>query len=191
MDINIWEVIDAASSKPFGFMPFYPGPGLGGHCIPIDPFYLSWKAREYDFFTQFIELSGSINENMPYWVVGKVASALNTHHKSIQGSQILLLGMAYKRNVSDLRHSPALRIAELLIGKGANISYHDPYIPKLEVMGKEYHSSDFSEELLKKSDCVVIATDHSNVDYEAVLKEAKLVVDTRGVLHRLQDKQSL
>ncbi|MBM4462364.1 MAG: nucleotide sugar dehydrogenase [Chloroflexi bacterium] len=185
MKIDIWEVIEAASSKPFGFMPFYPGPGLGGHCIPVDPFYLSWKAKEYDFHTQFIELAGNINENMPYWVVGKVAEALNTHQKSVNGSRILLLGVAYKRDVADVRNSPALRIAELLRERGAQICYSDPFIPRFRVGEEVYTRALLSDELLGQSDCVVIITDHGGVDYAKVAEGAKLVVDTRGVLHHL------
>ena len=185
MNIDIWEVIEAASSKPFGFMPFYPGPGLGGHCIPVDPFFLSWKAREYDFHTQFIELAGNINERMPYWVVDKISAALNTHQKSLNGSRVLLLGVAYKKDVGDVRSSPALRVIELLADKGAEITYHDAHVPAITVAGRKYASAPLTRALLRESDCVAIITDHSNVDYVKVVQWSELVVDTRGVLRHL------
>jgi len=182
MDINVWEVIDAASSKPFGFMPFFPGPGLGGHCIPIDPFYLSWKARQYDFHTEFIELAGKINENIPYYVVSKVAEALNSHEKSIKGSKILILGLAYKKDIGDTRESPSLKIIALLEKLGAKIAYHDPYVAE-EIIGTvKYESVSLDEEVISGSDCIVIVTDHSSVDYRMVANSARLVVDTRNIL---------
>jgi len=180
MDINIWEVIKAASTKPFGFMPFYPGPGLGGHCIPIDPFYLSWKAKEYDFYTEFIELAGKINQNMPYYTVTRISEALNNIQKSIKGSEIFILGVAYKKDIGDLRESPALKVIEILKQKGAHISYHDSYIDEIKVGEGSICSQPLSKETLKEKDCVVIITDHSDIDYGFVARKAKLVVDTRN-----------
>ena len=178
MNINIWEVIDAASSKPFGFKPFYPGPGMGGHCIPIDPFYLSWKAKEYNTEAKFIELAGEINRKMTENVSHRVGKALNDHSKSIRNSNILILGLAYKKDIDDMRESPALKIIELLKFKGANISYHDPYIKN----ATKIKYVDLNKENLAKADAVLITTDHSNVDYEMVGKYAKLVIDTRNVM---------
>ena len=181
MDINIWEVIGAASTKPFGFHPFYPGPGLGGHCIPIDPFYLSWKAKEFDFRTRFIELAGEINNNMPYHVLASVGTALNQYKKSINGARVLILGVAYKKDIDDLRESPSLTIIELLQKAGAEVSYHDPYFPFIG-KGRKYDLQMTRSELknLDQYDCVVIVTDHSDYDYAHIVKEAKLVVDTRN-----------
>ena len=181
MGINIWEVIEAASTKPFGFHPFYPGPGLGGHCIPVDPFYLSWKAKEYDFQTRFIELAGEVNANMPYHVVQAVAGALNQHKKAMNGSRILMLGVAYKKDVDDLRESPALTIIELLRQQGAEVSYNDPYFPFVG-RGRRYDLQMHSTPLEKipEFDCVLIVTDHSDYDYPAIVRQAKLVVDSRN-----------
>jgi UDP-N-acetyl-D-glucosamine dehydrogenase len=181
MDINIWEVIGAASTKPFGFHPFYPGPGLGGHCIPIDPFYLSWKAKEFDFRTRFIELAGEINNNMPYHVLASVGTALNQYKKSINGARVLILGVAYKKDIDDLRESPSLTIIELLQKAGAEVSYHDPYFPFIG-KGRKYDLQMKRAELknLDHYDCIVIVTDHSDYDYANIVKEAKLVVDTRN-----------
>ena len=181
MGINIWEVIEAASTKPFGFHPFYPGPGLGGHCIPVDPFYLSWKAKEYDFQTRFIELAGEINANMPYHVVQAVAGALNQHKKAMNGSRVLMLGMAYKKDVDDLRELPALTIIELLREQGAEVSYNDPYFPFVG-RGRHYDLQMRSTPLEKipEFDCVLIVTDHSDYDYPAIVRQAKLVVDSRN-----------
>jgi UDP-N-acetyl-D-glucosamine dehydrogenase len=181
MGINIWEVIDAASTKPFGFHPFYPGPGLGGHCIPVDPFYLSWKAKEWDFRTRFIELAGEINTNMPYHVLASVGAALNGHKKSVNGSRVLILGVAYKRDIDDLRESPALTIIELLQKEGAQVSYHDPYFPFIG-KGRKYDLQMKRTELEKlgQYDCVLIITDHSDYDYRQIVAEAQLVVDTRN-----------
>ena len=185
MDIDIWEVIDASATKPFGFSAFYPGPGLGGHCIPIDPFYLSWKAREYDFTTKFIELAGEINTSMPTYVINKVMEALNTKEKSLKGSKILVLGIAYKKDIDDDRESPSLKLIDLLKGKGALVSYNDPFIPKL----KKYRKFDFSmsskqltKALLKNTDLVLISTNHSAYDYDWLAKNAKLIVDTRNAV---------
>jgi UDP-N-acetyl-D-glucosamine dehydrogenase len=181
MDINIWEVIDAAATKPFGFMPFYPGPGLGGHCIPIDPFYLSWKTRQAGIEARFIELAGYINGQMPHFVAEKVQNALNDRGKALKGSRVHILGVAYKRDIDDVRESPALDIMHLLSRRGAEISYSDPYVPVIHIEGKEKFSLDISE-ALAVSDCAVIVTDHSTVDYSAVVRDAKLVVDTRNTL---------
>lgn len=185
MGIDIWEVIRAASTKPFGFQPFYPGPGLGGHCIPIDPFYLSWKAKEYDLNLSFVELAGEVNIYMPYFVVERLVDALNERGKTLKGSNILLLGIAYKKDVDDLRESPALKIWELLLKKGAKVFYHDPFIPKFPKTRKykfEAESKPLNAEILEFVDAVIITTDHTGVDYEIVKTFSKLIVDTRGVL---------
>src|SRR5579864_1432954 len=181
MGIDIWEVIAAASTKPFGFHPFYPGPGLGGHCIPVDPFYLSWKAKEWDFRTRFIELAGEINTNMPYHVLSSVGSALNRHKKSVNGARVLVLGVAYKKDIDDLRESPSLTIIELLQKDGAQVSYHDPYFPFIG-KGRKYDLQMKCAELkdLGQYDCVVIVTDHSDYDYPSIVQQAQLVVDTRN-----------
>ncbi|MHB1700068.1 MAG: nucleotide sugar dehydrogenase [Acidobacteriaceae bacterium] len=181
MGIDIWEVIEAASTKPFGFQAFYPGPGLGGHCIPIDPFYLSWKAKEFDFSTRFIELAGEVNEAMPAHVVQFVASALNGHKKPLNGSKVLVLGLAYKRDVDDLRESPALTIIELLQREGAEVSYNDPFFPTVG-RGRKYHLDMTSAPLddLSGYDCVLIVTDHSSYDYADIVERSQLVVDSRN-----------
>jgi len=189
MDIDIWEVIDSAASKPFGFMPFYPGPGLGGHCIPVDPYYLSWKAREYDFSTRFIELAGEINTSMPYHVVNAVSDALNERQKSLKGSRILLLGVAYKKDVDDLRESPSLKLLELLTARGATLDYNDPYFPALHKMRhydfSHMRSTGLTPQALGSYDCVLIATDHTSYDYDAIVDASKLVVDTRNATRRV------
>jgi UDP-N-acetyl-D-glucosamine dehydrogenase len=190
MGLDIWEIIDGAATKPFGFMPFYPGPGLGGHCIPVDPYYLSWKAREYDFATRFIELAGEVNTAMPYHVVDAVASALNDREKSLKGSKVLLLGVAYKKDVDDLRESPSLKLLELLTARGAKMDYNDPYFPALHKM-RHYNFSnmksvELTPEHLGSYDCVLIATDHTSYDYESIVKNAKLVVDTRNATRRIK-----
>ena len=181
MGLNIWEVIEAASTKPFGFHPFYPGPGLGGHCIPVDPFYLSWKAKEWDFRTRFIELAGEINTNMPYHVLASVGGALNRQKKAVNGARVLVLGVAYKKDIDDLRESPALTIIELLQKEGALVSYHDPYFPFIG-KGRKYDLQMKRSELenLGQYDCVLIVTDHSDYDYRRIVAEAQLVVDTRN-----------
>jgi UDP-N-acetyl-D-glucosamine dehydrogenase len=181
MGIDIWEVIQAASTKPFGFHPFYPGPGLGGHCIPVDPFYLSWKAKEFDFHTRFIELAGEVNTAMPYHVVTSVASALNKHKKALNGSKVMVLGVAYKRDIDDLRESPSLTIIEELQRQGAEVSYNDPYFPKVG-QGRKYNLQMTRTPLdnLAQYDCVLIVTDHSDYDYKKIVNESKLVVDTRN-----------
>jgi UDP-N-acetyl-D-glucosamine dehydrogenase len=189
MNLDIWEVIDSAATKPFGFMPFYPGPGLGGHCIPVDPYYLSWKAREYDFATRFIELAGEINTEMPYHVVNALVAAMNEHEKSVKGSRILMLGVAYKKDVDDLRESPSLKLLELLTQRGAKLDYNDPYFPALHKMRHYDYSHMKSVELtpqnLASYDCVLIATDHSSYDYDAIVKNSRLVVDTRNATRKV------
>src|SRR6202158_2638116 len=188
MGLDIWEVIEAASTKPFGFHPFYPGPGLGGHCIPVDPFYLSWKAKEWDFRTRFIELAGEINTNMPYHVLSSVSGALNRHKKSVNGARVLVLGVAYKRDIDDLRESPALTIIELLQKDGAEVSYHDPYFPFIG-KGRKYdlQMKCATLENLGKYDCVLIVTDHSDYDYRRIVGEAQLVVDTRNATQGIEN----
>jgi UDP-N-acetyl-D-glucosamine dehydrogenase len=182
MGIDIWEVIEAAKTKPFGFQPFYPGPGLGGHCIPIDPFYLTWKAREYDFNTRFIELAGEINTNMPYYVVGKTVDALNEEGKSVKESSVLVIGLAYKRDVGDIRESSSLKIIDLLRSKGAKVDYNDPYVPTLPKVRKyslDMSSVPLTAENLHGYDCVIIATDHSVYDPGLIASNARLIIDTR------------
>ena len=183
MGIDIWEVIEAAKTKPFGFEAFYPGPGLGGHCIPVDPFYLTWKAREYDFSTRFIELAGEINTNMPYYVVGKVMEALNSKGKSLKGSKVLVLGVAYKKDVDDMRESPSVHIIELLKEKGVVVDYNDPYVsvlPKLRGHSLKMDSVKLNEKTISGYDCILIATDHSSYDYKWIVESSQLVVDTRN-----------
>ncbi len=189
MGIDIWEVIDAAKTKPFGFQAFYPGPGIGGHCIPVDPFYLTWKAREYDFSTRFIELAGEINISMPYYVVQKTIEALNERGKSIKGAKILILGMAYKKDVDDMRESPSLVLYELFEKKGAIVDYNDPFFPEIPKLRKyEIHkkSITLTKANLKKYDCVVIATDHSEYDGDFIARNSNLVVDTRNLIKNLE-----
>jgi UDP-N-acetyl-D-glucosamine dehydrogenase len=183
MGIDIWEVIDAASTKPFGFTPFYPGPGLGGHCIPIDPFYLTWKAREYNLNTRFIELAGEINTRMPEWVIDKTIEALNKKGKALNGARVLVLGLSYKKNIDDVRESPSVRLLELLREKGADYGYIDHYYPTFPPM-REYRfdleSSEFNLQNVQSSDCIILATDHDDFDYDLLLKNAQLIIDTRG-----------
>ncbi len=183
MDIDIWEVIEAAATKPFGFMPFYPGPGLGGHCIPIDPFYLTWKAREYGVHTRFIELAGEINSNMPAWVVGKATDALNERGIALKGAQVLVLGLAYKKNIDDCRESPALELIQMLREKGAHVRYADPHIPVKPATRNytyELQAVPVTAVTIGQADCVVLVTDHDDFDYELIGKEARLIIDTRG-----------
>jgi UDP-N-acetyl-D-glucosamine dehydrogenase len=182
MDIGVWEVIDAAKTKPFGFMPFYPGPGLGGHCIPIDPFYLSWKARQTGFECRFIELAGHVNSSMPQFVVDRVGEALNSAKKAINGSRIHVLGVAYKRDVNDMRESPALDVMELLGKRGAVLSYSDPWVPEMRHDGHLMKSVDVAAAFKTAPDCTVICTDHSGFDYDAIIKSGTLMVDTRNAL---------
>lgn len=188
MDIDVWEVIRAASTKPFGYMPFYPGPGYGGHCIPVDPFYLTWKAKEVDYPTRFIELAGEINTLMPYFVVSKTVEALNERRKSIKGAKILILGIAYKKDVDDQRESPALKIISLLQEKGARISYNDPYVPESkghrDYPGLSLRSIPLSARMLKRFDALIIATDHSAYDYDWIVRNASLVIDTRNAVKK-------
>lgn len=186
MGIDIWEVIGAASTKPFGFQPFYPGPGLGGHCIPVDPFYLSWKAKEFDFHTRFIELAGEINASMPYHVIEAVSAALGQSKKALNGSKVLVLGLAYKKDIDDLRESPSLTIIELLQKAGADVAYNDPYFPSVG-RGRKYNLNMCSTPLdqIENYDCVLIVTDHSDYDYPRIVREAKLVVDTRNATQGL------
>jgi UDP-N-acetyl-D-glucosamine dehydrogenase len=179
MGINVWEVIDAAATKPFGFMPFYPGPGLGGHCIPIDPFYLSWKTKQAGIEARFIELAGYINGQMPHFVVDKIQNALNEHRKPVKGSHIHILGVAYKREIDDVRESPALDIILLLERRGARVTYSDPFVPKVRLDGHELVSEDVNQ-MTAQADCVVVVTDHAAFDYAGIADSAKLIVDTRN-----------
>ena len=190
MGIDIWEVIRAASTKPFGFQPFYPGPGLGGHCIPVDPFYLSWKAKEWDFHTRFIELAGEINTAMPYNVVDAVSGALNRRKQALNGSKVLVLGVAYKRDIDDLRESPSLTIIEELQRRGAEVAYNDPYFPKVG-RGRKYNLQMTCAPLdnLGDYDCVLIVTDHSDYDYKKIVQESKLVVDTRNATKGIKSEK--
>jgi len=192
MGIDIWEVIRAASTKPFGFTPFYPGPGLGGHCIPIDPFYLTWKAREFDISSKFIELAGEINTSMPFFVIEKVIHALNYHMKSIKGSKILILGLAYKKDIDDLRESPSLKLIELLQEHGAKVDYNDEYvtsIPKLRNYSFRKKSVKITQSNLKKYDLVLLSTDHSYYDYGMILKNSGIIVDTRNGFNKFKSKK--
>ena len=185
LGVNVWEVIDAAATKPFGFMRFTPGPGLGGHCIPIDPHYLAWKMRALNYKTRFIEVAGEVNSEMPTFWVRKVAEGLNEDAKPVRGSKVLLIGVAYKKDIDDLRESPALDIIRLLLRQGANVSYHDPFIPRLREDGIDLSSVALSRKAVSGSDCIVIATDHSSLDYAMIRQVAKRVVDTRNALGRL------
>jgi UDP-N-acetyl-D-glucosamine dehydrogenase len=183
MGIDIFEVVDAAATKPFGFTPYYPGPGLGGHCIPIDPFYLTWKAREYGLNTQFIELAGDVNRNMPRWVVQKIADAFNSRGKALNGSRVLALGIAYKRDIDDARESPSIQVMEILREKGVLVDYSDPNLPRFPKMRDhrfDLQSVELTPENLASYDCVVLLTDHSSFPYERILEHASLIVDTRG-----------
>ncbi len=177
MGVDVWEVIEAAATKPFGFMSFQPGPGLGGHCLPVDPFYLSWKARQYDFYTEFIELAGKVNENMPYFCFEKITRALNANERAVKGSEVHLVGVSYKADVGDLRLSPALKLIELLRAEGASVSYHDPHVPELPDYGLA--SEDLSANV-ESADCVAIVTAHGGIDYEGLVGSAQLVVDFRN-----------
>jgi UDP-N-acetyl-D-glucosamine dehydrogenase len=188
MGINVWEVIDAAATKPFGFMPFYPGPGLGGHCIPIDPFYLSWKTKQSGIEARFIELAGYINGNMPHFVVDKVQGALNNHAKPVKGSHVHVAGVAYKRNIDDMRESPALDVILLLQKRGAKITYSDPYVPQLRLDGISLKSEPLTA-TAAKADCVVIVTDHTDFDYQSLLDSSKLIVDTRNAMKKFESEK--
>ncbi len=179
--INIWEVVDSAKTKPFGFMPFYPGPGIGGHCILIDPYYLSWLARKYDFQTKFITLAAETNENMPFYVKNMIYQEFGVRKASLRDARILVLGVAFKKDVDDTRHSPALRVMELLLEDGiSNLVYNDPFIPTVDVHGKTFRSKKLTKELVESVDCVLITTDHSQYDYDDIVRSAKLVIDTRN-----------
>ena len=182
MNIDIWEVIEAAKTKPYGFMPFYPGPGLGGHCIPLDPFYLAWKAKEFNLTTRFIELAGEINDRMPEYVVQLVQGALNQKGKSLKGAKILVLGVAYKKDLDDWRESPSLKVMEILDKMSADVSYNDPHVSRVKAGNKFYPSSVLSGKSIKQYDCCVIATAHSVYDYNLIAKNAKLIIDTRNAL---------
>jgi UDP-N-acetyl-D-glucosamine dehydrogenase len=177
MNVDVWEVVEAAATKPFGFMSFKPGPGLGGHCLPVDPFYLSWKAREYDFYTEFIELAGKINENMPYFCLEKITRALNSQEKAVKGSHVHLVGVSYKADVGDLRESPALKLIELLRDEGGEVSYHDPHVAEVPSHGLASQPLDGA---LERADCVAIVTAHSGIDYDGLVDKARLVVDFRN-----------
>jgi nucleotide sugar dehydrogenase len=190
LGIDTWEVVRAAATKPFGFMPFYPGPGIGGHCIPLDPHYLSWKARQHGFDSQFITLAEQINSSMPRYVAGLVRDALNEQEKSVKGSKILILGVAYKKDIDDMRESPALSVIDLLRSRGANVVYHDPFVPEVTFDhaytigdGEPLSNQPLTDELISSADCVVICTDHSNVDYRRVCEISKVIVDTRNALN--------
>ncbi len=182
LGLNVWEVVDAAASKPYGFMPFYPGPGLGGHCIPIDPHYLSWKLRTLNYTARFIELAAEVNSHMPDYVVGKVADGLNDERKAINGSTVLVLGVAYKRDVGDVRESPALDVIHLLRGRGANVVYHDPYVPSARIEDIVLESIELTDDALASADCVVVVTDHSDFDYNRIARQAGLIIDTRNAV---------
>ena len=185
MGLDVWEVIDAAATKPFGFMPFWPGPGLGGHCIPVDPFYLAWKAREYDFQTEFVELAGKVNVNMPYFVAGLVGREMNRVGKALKGARVMVLGVAYKPDVADTRQTPAAKLMELLRGREAEVLYHDPHVPRFRLGSDVLHSVELGEETLRTCDCVVIVTAHSDVDYGLVARCGVPVVDTRNALRKM------
>jgi UDP-N-acetyl-D-glucosamine dehydrogenase len=182
LGINVWEVIDAAATKPFGFMPFYPGPGLGGHCIPIDPFYLGWKAKMHGFEPRFIELAGQINESMPKFVVDKVTDALNNNGKAVRNARIHVLGVAYKRDVNDVRESPSLHVIKMLLDKGAKVTYSDPFAPTIRENGMELDETPVSQALEAGTDCVVLLTDHSAFNYPEIVHLAPVIIDTRNAL---------
>ena len=194
MDVNVHEVIRAAATKPFGFTPYYPGPGLGGHCIPIDPFYLTWKAREYGLHTRFIELAGEVNTNMPRWVISKTMDALNDRGKSFKGAKILVLGIAYKKNIDDMRESPALVLIELLEHAGAQVAFHDPHVPIIPITREHSglagrRSSDL--DVASSADAVLIVTDHDEINYEFLAAEAALIIDTRNAMRNSKDRDNI
>lgn len=191
MDINVWEVIEAAKTKPYGFQAFYPGPGIGGHCIPLDPFYLTWKAREYDYHTRLIELSGEINQYMPQYVVERAYRLLNKHKKAVNGSKILILGVAYKPDIGDYRESPALKIIEIFEGEGAEISYHDPYVKSFIKNGKKYIGRELTVEQLQSSDLAIIITNHNCFDYKFIQTNSKLVFDTRNAMKYIKNHSNV
>ena len=190
MDLDIWEIVDAAATKPFGFMPFYPGPGLGGHCIPVDPHYLSWKAQKHQYHARFIELASEINSEMPKYVVDKISHALNLQRKPLNGSKLLIVGVAYKKDIGDIRESPALEVIRLILDKKAEFIYHDPYVENLSLNNKEiYHSEPLTANLVRSADCVVILTDHGTIDYNYLVEHAQSVVDTRNATRSVQNGQ--
>jgi UDP-N-acetyl-D-glucosamine dehydrogenase len=191
MNIDIWEVIEAAKTKPYGFEAFYPGPGLGGHCIPLDPYYLTWKAREYGYHTKLIELSGEINNYMPQYIVGRASKILNSFNKPFNGSKILILGVAYKSDVADYRESPALRVIEVLTSEGAEVSFYDPYIPSYTFKGREYKGTALTEELLTSADLVIITADHKPYDYNFIQKHSKFIFDTRNATKDIINKDNI
>jgi UDP-N-acetyl-D-glucosamine dehydrogenase len=186
LDVSVWEVINAASTKPFGFMTFYPGPGLGGHCIPIDPLYLSWKLKALNYNARFIELASAVNGEMPLYVIGKVIDALNDVEKSVKGSNILILGVAYKRDIDDLRESPALDVIRLLQERGAAVTYHDPYVPNLHHENLPMESIELTDKALTTADCVVVVTDHSDYDWQHIADCTRIVVDSRNALRNVK-----
>ena len=190
MDLDVWEIVDAAATKPFGFMPFYPGPGLGGHCIPVDPHYLSWKAEKYQYHARFIELASDINSEMPKYVVDKISHALNLQRKPLNGSKLLILGVAYKRDIDDTRESPALEVMRLILDKKAEFVYYDPYVESVSLNSSEtYHSERLTANLVQSADCVVILTDHSAIDYNWLVEHARSIVDTRNATRGVQKGQ--
>jgi len=189
LDVNVWEVIDAASTKPFGFMRFLPGPGLGGHCLPVDPHYLSWKLKTLDYTARFIELAAEINSSMPHYVVNKVNEALNEQRRSLNGATVLVLGVAYKHNVGDVRESPALDIMQALLKQRAVVLYNDEYVPALTLQNQVMHSQLLSSGLFQAADCVVIVTDHSYYDVSWIVREARSIVDTRNMTRGYEDKK--
>jgi UDP-N-acetyl-D-glucosamine dehydrogenase len=190
LGLNVWEIIDAAATKPFGFMPFYPGPGLGGHCIPIDPHYLSWKLKSLNYYARFIELAGDVNSSMPEYVVSRIGSLLNDHSKSIKGSKIFVLGVAYKKDIQDVRESPALDVIKLLEDAGAKISYNDPHVPEITWNGSSHKSSKATQSAIEKADCCVILTDHSAYDYQWITDNARTIFDTRNATHAVKRGRS-
>jgi UDP-N-acetyl-D-glucosamine dehydrogenase len=185
--IDVWEVIQACSTKPYGYMAFYPGPGLGGHCVPVDPFYLAWKARQLNVNTEFIELSGRVNARMPEYVVHKVDQLLNAKQRALNGAKVGLLGVAYKKNSSDVRESPAIKIIELLLKEGAIVTYHDPHVASLQVNGRELHSEPVLDDFLARQDCAVVVADHDSIDWTRVLESAPTIIDTRNVMSRFRE----
>jgi len=192
MDVNIWEVIEAASTKPFGYMPFYPGPGIGGHCIPIDPFYLAFKAKEFDLHLMLVEVAGQIADDMPYYVIQRLSDILNDYKKPLNGSKILVLGVAYKGNIDDLRESPALKVIEILEKKKAEIYYFDPFVPYFEHNGKKYKSIDLNDDILKEMDGAIITAGHTiGVDYKKIIKNVPFVFDTKNILKDIKDRNKI
>jgi UDP-N-acetyl-D-glucosamine dehydrogenase len=188
-NIDIWEVIAAASTKPFGYMPFYPGPGIGGHCILIDPYYLAWKAREYDFHSNFIELAAETNESMPFYVADRIMEVLGTNGVAASHARLLILGAAFKKNVEDTRHSPAIKVMELLLGKVKTIEYHDPWVPEIEIGTRKFKSVPLTDAALKKADCVVVLTDHDKFDYGRIFEQSRLILDARNAIKRRGSKK--